>query len=360
MGLCGSGTKETPGAVQERKQLEEKLREDHVDDVSVHKLLLLGPGESGKSTLFKQMITIYGHGFSEKDRKSYIPLIHRNLVACIDELAKQSVELPKQDRALGNCKVVDSNAQKSLQFILDLKYEGVMSSEILKNVKTLWEEPGLQNTYNNRSKFQLNDSAIYFLNKVDELAKSNYLPSDQDIIMCRVRTTGIIENDFIIDNNRFKLVDVGGQRNERKKWLHCFEKVTAVLFVVDIGAYDCKLYEDEKVNRLEEALNLFEETCNLKWFRTTSFILFLNKCDIFKEKVKKVPLTVTFPEYTGENTYDAGIAFLEQEFLKRNHQKKPVYCHVTCVADTRLVSAVFNGVKDIVVREALQSSGILM
>jgi len=132
MGLCGSGTKETPGEALERKQLEEKLREDHVDDVSVHKLLLLGPGESGKSTLFKQMITIYGHGFSEKDRKSYIPLIHRNLVACIDELAKQSVELPKQDDALENCKVVDSNAQKSLQFILGLKYEGMMSSEILK------------------------------------------------------------------------------------------------------------------------------------------------------------------------------------------------------------------------------------
>jgi len=359
MGICGSANQENGADAQERKQLEEKLREDHAEDVSIHKLLLLGPGESGKSTLFKQMITIYGRGFSEKDKKSYIPLINRNLIGCIDELAKQTVELPKQDPALETCKVVGPNAQKSLQFILDLKYEGMMSSEILKNIKILWEDPGTQNTFNNRSKFQLNDSAQYFLNKIDELAKPTYLPSEQDVIMCRVRTTGIIENDFVIDNNRFKLVDVGGQRNERKKWLHCFEKVTAVLFVVDIGAYDCKLYEDEKVNRLEEALNLFEETCNLKYFRTTSFILFLNKSDIFKEKIKKVPLTVTFPDYTGESTYDAGIAFLEQEFLKRNHYKKPVYCHVTCVADTRLVSAVFNGVKDIVVREALQSSGIL-
>jgi len=144
-----------------------------------------------------------------------------------------------------------------------------------------------------------------------------------------------------------------------KKWIHCFENVRAVIFVIDISAYDRKLYEDEKVNRLEEALNLFEETCNSKYFRETSFILFLNKSDLFKEKIKKVPLTVIFPSYTGENTYEAGTAYLEQEFLKRNHQKKAIYCHLTCAADTQLVTVLFNGVKDIVVRHTLETSGLL-
>jgi len=155
------------------------------------------------------------------------------------------------------------------------------------------------------------------------------------------------------------MIDVGGQRNERKKWIHCFENVTAVLFVVDISAYDRVLYEDEKVNRLEEALNLFENICNSRWFRDTSIILFLNKSDLFKDKIKKVPLTVTFSDYTGENTYEAGTAFIEQEFLKRNHYKKPIYCHVTCATNTQNVSVVFNGVKDIVVREALQKAGLV-
>jgi len=104
---------------------------------------------------------------------------------------------------------------------------------------------------------------------------------------------------------------------------------------------------------------LFEETCNSKWFKETSFILFLNKCDLFKEKIKAVPLTVTFPSYTGANTYEAGTAFLEQEFSKRNHQKKPIYCHMTCVTDPRIVTALFNGVKDIVVRKQLETSGLL-
>jgi len=311
MGICGSNTKSDPAASDNAKHIEEKLREEHQEDVATHKLLLLGAGESGKSTLFKQMIAIYGTGFTEKDRKTYIPIIHRNLIACIEELGKQSIELPKKDDAFANCKVNDPNAQNSLQFILELKYDdGMISAEIVKHVKILWADPGLQNTFNNRSKFQLNDSADYFLNKADELIKPTYIPSEQDILRVRVRTTGIVENDFIIDKNRFKMIDVGGQRNERKKWIHCFENVTAVLFVVDISAYDRMLYEDEKVNRLEEALNLFENICNSRWFRDTSIILFLNKSDLFKEKIQKVPLTVTFPDYAGDNSFEAGTAFL--------------------------------------------------
>jgi len=357
--LCSS-TEDKKDPADNTKVIEEQLRTEHQDDVAVHKLLLLGAGESGKSTLFKQMISIYGTGFTEKDKKSYIPIIFRNLVACIEELAKQSIELPKKETSLSECLVTDPLAKQSLQYIMEMKYEdGTMTTEIVKNIKILWADKSIKNTYDHRSKFQLNDSAEYFLDKVEELASPSYVPSEQDILRVRVRTTGIVENEFIIDKNRFKMIDVGGQRNERKKWIHCFENVTAVLFVVDISAYDRMLYEDEKVNRLEEALNLFENICNSRWFRDTSIILFLNKSDLFKDKIKTVPLTVTFPEYRGENTFEAGTNFLEQEFLKRNHYKKPIYCHVTCATDTRNVGVVFNGVKDIVVREALQKAGLV-
>lgn len=39
-------------------------------------------------------------------------------------------------------------------------------------------------------------------------------------------------------------MDVGGQRSERKKWIHCFEDVTAILFFVALSAYDLGLRED--------------------------------------------------------------------------------------------------------------------
>lgn len=72
----------------------------------------------------------------------------------------------------------------------------------------------------------------------------NYMPTDQDIIRCRAKTTGIVETTFIIGSATYKMFDVGGQRSERKKWIHCFENVTAVLFVVAISGYDQCLVED--------------------------------------------------------------------------------------------------------------------
>jgi len=361
MGVCSSD--QSTGEAQpgkESKQLDDKLHQIQVEESSIHKLLLLGPGDSGKSTLFKQLMTLYGTRFSEQDKKLYLVTIYRNLVSWIEELAKQSVELPKKDQAYSNCAVVDPTAKQSVKYMLEMKHEDgkVWASEVVGHLKILWADPGIQNTYNNRAKFHINDSADFFLNKIDELAKPNFLTSDQDVVRCRARTTGIVENEFVIDKNRFKLVDVGGQRNERKKWIHCFENVTCVLYVVDISGYDGMLFEDETVNRVEESLNLFENLCNSKWFRDTSFILFLNKSDLFQEKVKKVPLTVCFPDYTGGNSYEAGISFFEQEFLKRNHYKKPIYSHVTCATDSRIVGVIFNGVKDIVVREALVKAGL--
>ncbi len=55
------------------------------------------------------------------------------------------------------------------------------------------------------------------------------------------------------------------------------------------------LYEDETMNRVTEALILFDEICNSRWFKKTSLILFLNKCDIFAEKIQKVTKPTPLP-----------------------------------------------------------------
>lgn len=59
------------------------------------------------------------------------------------------------------------------------------------------------------------------------------------------------------------------------------------------------LAEDEEMNRMIESMKLFDSICNSKWFVETSIILFLNKKDLFEEKIKRSPLTICFPEYTG-------------------------------------------------------------
>ena len=105
---------------------------------------------------------------------------------------------------------------------------------------------------------------------------------------------------FFFSFSPYRMFDVGGQRSERKKWIHCFEGVTSIIFCVALSGYDLVLAEDEEMNRMMESMKLFDSICNNKWFVHTSIILFLNKKDLFAEKIRQSPLTVCFPEYKGK------------------------------------------------------------
>jgi len=340
------------------RDLEKTMNKDHQEDQQVNKLLLLGAGESGKSTLFKQMISIYGKGFSDEDRREYIPIVHSNIIGAIKTLCEQSDEL--QGRIQSPTKV-NPSLEPSKQYVLEMKETTEIDSKVAAHLAALWADPGIQTTYAHRSSYQLTDSAAYFLEKIREVGAPGYLPSEQDVLRSRVRTTGIVENEFIIDGNRFKMFDVGGQRNERKKWIHCFSEITALLFVAALSEYDQVLYEDEDTNRMEEALNLFDEICNSRWFKKTSMILMLNKRDLFQEKIKKVSLKKTFKDFPGPDfDYEAGVGYIQEQFHMRNRDSsKHIYTHVTCATDKNNMKVVFNAVKDIVIRKSLQDGGLL-
>ena len=99
------------------------------------------------------------------------------------------------------------------------------------------------------------------------------------------------------------MLDVGGQRSERKKWIHCFDEAKAVIFVAALSDYDLSLTEDPSMNRMSESLRLFNSICNNRWFVVASMIVFLNKSDIFSEKLKKRgPITIqeAFPDFLGD------------------------------------------------------------
>jgi len=335
---------------EKSKQVEKLMAEGHRSDQQISKLLLLGAGESGKSTLFKQMVSIYGNGYPKSERKTFAPIIYNNIITAMKILCHQS----------DNFKSVTSKNAESRTVVEELKGDEVINQTIAGHIKALWDDEGIRHTFNNRAKFQLTDSAPYYFGKIDEIAKDDYIPNEQDVLRSRVRTTGIVENAFDIDKNQFKMFDVGGQRNERKKWIHCFENVTAVLFVAAISEYDQVLYEDENTNRMVEALNLFEEICNSRWFRETSMILFLNKCDLFQEKIQHASLRSCFENYDGPDTYEAGCEFLQEQFESRNRNPdKQVYTQITCATDTDMIKGVFNAVKDIIIRKSLNEAGLV-
>ena len=112
--------------------------------------------------------------------------------------------------------------------------------------------------WDRRNEYQIIESVQYYFNKIDEIKQPDYVPTQNDVLMARVRTSGIVTERYTIDNTTFEMYDVGGQRNERKKWIHCFEGVTAVIFVAAISEYDqaCSMglhchWPQSKMHRVE-------------------------------------------------------------------------------------------------------------
>jgi guanine nucleotide-binding protein G(i) subunit alpha len=358
MGLCASEA--VPAGVDKEKlekqrkfnaQMDNKMQSKQMDDSQIRKLLLLGAGESGKSTLFKQVISLYGKGFTEDDRKALRNVVHNNTVLAMKTLVKYS-DLLKHPVAPEN--------EASKQAIQEMKTEAPVDAEVAAHIERLWADAGIKQTYAERAKFQLIDSSEYFFGRLADMSKPGYVPNEQDMLRSRVRTTGMVETHFEIDGTKFRMFDVGGQRNERKKWIHCFDAVTAVMFVAAISEYDQTLFEDDQTNRIDEALSLFEEICNSKWFRDTSMILFLNKRDIFEKKIKVVPISNHFPEYKDGADAEKGAEFFTSLFLSKNKvPQKQIYPQVTCATDKNNIQHVFNSVKDTIIRESLKGGGLM-
>lgn len=154
---------------------------------------------------------------------------------------------------------------------------------------------------------------------MERICSEKYVPTSTDVLRARVRTNGILETNFRINDTIITMLDVGGQRSQRRKWIYCFENVKAVLFVVALSGYDMTLIEDPQVNRLEESLSLFSQIVNNRYFKTSSFVLFLNKLDLFREKIlySGRHLRHYFPDYKGKKN---SIFFILLEILSfMNH-----------------------------------------
>uniref|UniRef100_A0AAY4AZB9 Adenylate cyclase-inhibiting G alpha protein n=1 Tax=Denticeps clupeoides TaxID=299321 RepID=A0AAY4AZB9_9TELE len=332
---------EDKAAVERSKMIDRNLREDGEKASREVKLLLLGAGESGKSTIVKQMKIIHEDGYSEEECKQYKVVVYSNTIQSIIAII----------RAMGRLKIDFGDAARAddarqLFVLAGTAEEGVMSAELAGVIRRLWVDGGVQACFNRSREYQLNDSASYYLNDLDRISQQSYIPTQQDVLRTRVKTTGIVETHFTFKELYFKMFDVGGQRSERKKWIHCFEGVTAIIFCVALSDYDLVLAEDEEMNRMLESMKLFDSICNNKWFTDTSIIL--------------SPLTICYPEYPGSNTYEEAAAYIQCQFEGLNRQKntKEIYTHFTCATDTKNVQFVFDAVTDVIIKNNLKECGL--
>ncbi|XP_066503409.1 guanine nucleotide-binding protein subunit alpha-15-like [Hoplias malabaricus] len=205
---------------------------------------------------------------------------------------------------------------------------------------------------------------VSFLNNLDRIAAPAYIPTAQDVLRVRFPKTGINDYSFVVEKITLRIVDVRGQKSERRKWIHCFENVTSLIFLASLSEYDQLLEENNKDNRMEESLTLFYTTIHSVWFASASIILFLNKMDILAEKIKTSELQVYFPKYASKpRDAEAAMNYIRDMYkhqaLNQDKKSKSVYSHFTCATDTNNIRMVFGDVKDTVLIKSLQEYGVL-
>lgn len=345
-------------AQQRSREIDADIRRDQERASREVKLLLLGAGESGKSTIVKQIKIIHESYFTKEECLEYKQVVHNNTIqsflAIIQGMTRLGISLDdpsKMDDVLHFVEPVVEAQKKDENNLPE------MTAELARAMQSLWEDKGIQKCFLRSNEYILNDSAAYFLDSLPRTSAPDYVPTQQDVLRTRVKTTGIIETKFRYKNLLFRLFDVGGQRSERNKWIHCFNGVTAIIFCVALSEYDLNLFEDGKTNRMHESLKLFDSICNNKWFMNTSIILFLNKTDLFAEKIRRSPLTIAFPEYTGAQTYEEASAYIRYKFESLNKQKasgKEIYTHFTCATSNQNMEFVFDAVTDVILRNNMK------
>jgi len=255
----------------------------------------------------------------------------------------------------------ESVKPESLQKEVDAVLAAADMVTVAKDIERLWADPSVQAGFAQRNKMgiQIPSTASYFFDNVARFAESSWLPSTDDILRAKLKTTGISETTFSEKGTDFVLTDVGGQRSERRKWLHCFDDVTNIIYLAALDEYNMTLEEDNRTNRMEESLRLFTEVSGSHFFKSTSpsWILFLNKSDLFKDKISREPLSKYFSDVSEKDGSDFEKSC---EYIKKRYEESfrgsKLFVYVTCVLDTYACKNVFAAVKETIVMRAFRAT----
>ncbi|XP_078670018.1 guanine nucleotide-binding protein G(t) subunit alpha-2-like isoform X2 [Branchiostoma floridae x Branchiostoma belcheri] len=394
-------TKDLKEAFLRSRTIDAELNEERKKKQREVQLLTLGSAGSGKSTFSKQLRVLYGDGFPEAERVKLRPNVYSNVRVAIKRLVrameKLGIQFEKEESKNSLCFLAGVfrrecwNAALGLarcclrglqwldpemgddsqdlsenlvsvengQHCYELCADDKLSLEETVAIRALWQDKGVQDAWEQRHLYHLAESAKYFLDNIDQISTETYIPSVQDILYIRLPTTAIEEHEFSVNGLTYRVIDVAGQKSQRKKWIHFFEGVTAVLFFTALSGFNELMDDDDKVNCLHDSLDLFRDLAYNKWLEQTDFILFLNKHDLFVEKLKTTSIKSCFPHYDGPNTPEDCTDFIQGEFLKRKPVKKTVYPHITCATDTNLMKTIISDVHNIIVDINLRRVALL-
>jgi len=360
MGACSSSEPRLGAEATAEKELDLdastdvdlQLLNQQLRELFKFKILLLGAGESGKSTVVKQIKMIHKKKLSSKELEMVATGLHQNLVESLRALV-QAVQ------NFGTHSLHDE--EKKIHDMLMRHDENQrLTPDQGDDILRLWNSPAIQAAYQRRNEFWLLDSFPYYIKHCQRFCEEDFMPTEEDQVMARIRTTGIVltnveskiikEDKDEPDSLQFQVVDVGGQRNERKKWMHCFDDVACILFIVNLAGYNQVLFEDNTKNRMEEELELFEKVTHNPIFADTPIFLFLNKKDLFEQMIKERDMRHIFSDYDGGLNLDPALEYIKDAFKKRLPPNKAVNIEVVTASYKRDIRYAFESVKHLLYR----------
>mmetsp|Transcript_46776 Transcript_46776/g.69188 ORF Transcript_46776/g.69188 Transcript_46776/m.69188 type:complete len:405 (+) Transcript_46776:177-1391(+) len=398
---CGAKNRDSASAREDEakqmhsSQLDRQIDYDRQQEAGKIKILVLGAAESGKSTIMKQMRLLYGYPLSDDETSMYIAAVRSNIVIAIkklcillrklgleEALAAESafsngtgVMTPKTAYEEVTKGIVNKRGGLVLDnrgsFVVDEVSKGnnqyrevyAGSSRFLEHVeaiRVLWESNTMKDVWLKRATVNVIDSHREFLQDLNRIASEDYIPTPYDVLVTRLRTKHAVMERYCVDGIDYEMTDVGGQRADRGKWIHFFDNQDAVIFVAALSEYDQTLTESRHVNRMVEALQLFRSICKNRAFANTTILLFLNKRDIFAEKVmySNIRDQPAFRDYRGRpQNFDDGVQYFKTKFLEcinPNHR----FVHITCAIDSNNMEFVMSSTQKSIMEDNLKRAGV--
>jgi G-protein alpha subunit len=226
------------------------------------------------------MRIIHERGFPDEERRQIRAVIYSNMIVAFRLL----LEIMNTEEFGFTDEKTKIYAETVEATDPDVDADEAFSDENVRDaMKAMWLDAGVQQAVAKAHEFTLHDNlSLYVLQveahecllifrsyfrNLDRMFAPNWMPNDQDMLHARLRTTGITETLFEMRDINFRMMDVGGQRSERKKWIHCFEGVQCLLFMVALSGYDQCLVEDQ--NAVSESMAVSEIlTTLITWIRT--------------------------------------------------------------------------------------------
>ncbi|PVF93835.1 G-alpha-domain-containing protein [Serendipita vermifera] len=249
---------------------------------------------------------------------------------------------------------------------LDIQEVDAVLEACRDDMIALWKDAVVREILHRRD-VRLEEGPGFFLHDIERITQLGYVPSQEDVLRARIRTVGVQEYIFLLENGpdkgrEWKIYDCGGARNQRHAWP--FFDDCHLIFLAPISCFDQVLAEDRRVNRLEDSMQLWKGVCSSKLLQKSEMILFLNKCDILKAKLASgIQFVDWVPKYDAPNTTEGVTSYLKGKFraIQKAHSPAPrvFYCHLTAVTDARSTVKILGSVQELVARAQLHNVSLL-